>query len=172
MINISHRGNVCGPNTFNFDNQAQIVSSFDVELDVWDIVFSNLGVCALIGHERDSAKLHVLEKDFKFDRVWFHAKTMDVYRKLYDYSPDYPYKFFAHDKDICASVLYYGRFFCNWFAPKLNIDNYKYVVSNSVIMVDNPITEQEFLCNWIKNSNKIIGVCSDAPRLVSKIIHG
>lgn len=172
MINISHRGNVCGPNTFNPNNQAQIVSSFNVELDVWDIVFSNLGVCALIGHERDSAKLHVLEKDFKFDRVWFHAKTMDVYRKLYDNSNDYPYKFFAHDKDICASVLSNGRFFCNWFVPELNSDNYKNAVSHSIIMIDKPITDEKFLYNWIKYSNKIIGVCSDLPRLVDKIIHG
>ena len=152
MLIISHRGNLDGVN-FNTENspfqiEAAIKNGYDVEIDLW-LIDSNF----MLGHD---APNHQISLDWLISKekfLWVHCKNFDAINYLSKNKINLNY--FFHDSDHLTLT---SRNFM-WIYPE------KKYSDNSVIVSKNDNDLKNFL------RNPPLGVCTDNPNLLKKLIN-
>jgi len=151
MLIISHRGNLEGENINTENSPSQIEAAinfgYDVEIDLW-LIDNDF----MLGHDKPEHQISLdwLVLNEKF--LWVHCKNFEAIDYLSKNQINLNY--FFHDSDDLTLT---SRNFM-WIYPKKTYSN------NSVIVCKD---DNEFK-NYLKNPP--LGVCTDNPNLLKKLI--
>ena len=141
MKYIAHRGNTNGVNP-DLENkpgyiEQAIEKGFDVEIDVW-----KNGDQLYLGHDNPECKIQVDFLQKHKDRLWCHAKNIDVL----EYLMSVGLHTFWHQEDN-YTITSKGYI---WAYPK-------FMANGILVMPENNIDTEYIL----ENIHKIKGICSD-----------